>query len=200
MNDFHNFLHTRRSIRNFLPQPVSNDALKRILETTTYAPSAHNRQPWRFALLTSAEAKEGLADAMGADFRRDLSKDNLPDDEINTRIERSRSRILGAPVVIVLCMDSSEMDAYPDDRRGQAERTMAIQSTALAGLQLMLAAHAEGLGSVWTCGPLFAPEVVHAALDLPDEWQPQAMIFIGYPAEEPGPRLRTPVQEISLWM
>ena len=77
------------------------------------------------------------------------------------------------------------MDNYPDSRRADAERVMAIQSVANAGTQLLLAAHAEGLGGVWTCGPLFAPGVVQSALGLPKSWEPQAMFFIGYPDETP---------------
>ena len=73
----------------------------------------------------------------------------------------------------------------PDARRAEAERMMAIQSTANAGLQMLLAVHAEGLGAVWTCAPLFTPEVVRATLDLPISWEPQGMFFVGYPAEIP---------------
>ena len=62
---------------------------------------------------------------------------------------------------------------------------MGIQSTALAGLQLMLAAHAEGLGSNWICWPLYAQEATRAALELPKTWEPQALYFLGYPNETP---------------
>ena len=192
----HNFLRSRRSIRSFKSQPVPEEALRRILETATYAPSAHNDQPWRCAVLTTAKAKSRLAEAMAADFRRDLDKDGLTEDEITARLERSRRRVNEAPVVIILCMDTSSIEAYPDAKRQQAERTMAVQSTALAGLQLLLAAHAEGLGGVWTCGPLFAPEAVKSTLGLPPEWQPQAMFFIGYPAEKPDTPRRKPLPEV----
>ena len=194
--DFYHFLRSRRSIRRFKSQSVPAETLRRILETATYAPSAHNDQPWRFTVLTTAKAKSRLAEAMAADFRRDLDKDGLTEDEITARLERSRRRVNEAPVVIVLCMDTSSVEAYPDAKRQQAESTMAVQSTALAGLQLLLAAHAEGLGGVWTCGPLFAPEAVKSTLGLPPEWQPQAMFFIGYPAEKPDTPKRKPLPEV----
>ena len=73
---------------------------------------------------------------------------------------------------------------------------MAIQSVANAGMQLLLAIHAEGLGGVWTCGPLFAPEVVQEALDLSKAWEPQAMFFIGHAAENPEARERKSMKEI----
>jgi len=90
----------------------------------------------------------------------------------------------------------SEMDVYPDARRAAAERMMAIQSTANAGLQLLLAAHAEGLGAVWTCGPLFAPEAVRSALKLPERWEPQAMFFVGHPSEAPRPKQMKPIESV----
>lgn len=122
---------------------------------------------------------------MAADFRGDLERDNMPEAGIAARLDKSRSKINSSPVVIVLCMDATEMDEYPDARRADAERVMAIQSVANAGAQLLLAAHAEGLGAVWTCGPLFAPEAVKSSLNLPQSWEPQAMFFIGYPDETP---------------
>jgi F420 biosynthesis protein FbiB-like protein len=196
--DFHSFLRSRRSVRRFAAAPVSAAALQRMIETATYAPSSHNRQPWRFAVLTDASTKAQLAEAMAGAFRRDLGADGLPAAEITGLIGRSKSRIQSAPVVIVLCMDMSEMDAYPDSRRQAAERTMALQSTSLAGLQLLLAAHAEGLGGVWNCAPLFAPREVSEALGLPETWEPQGMILVGIPAETPAARPRRPVHEIAI--
>lgn len=170
--------------------------LERILETATHVPSAHNRQPWRFAVLTGPETKSRFGEAMAADFRRDLAADGLPEPEIETLVNRSKNRLREAPVVVVLCMDASQMDVYPDEKRQQAERTMAVQSTALAGLQLQLAAHAEGLGSVWVCAPLFAIETVRQTLGLPSTWEPQAMFFIGYPDGEPKEKVLKSLEEV----
>jgi F420 biosynthesis protein FbiB-like protein len=196
--DFHGFLRSRRSIRNFKDLPVGPDVIARMLETAVHAPSAHNRQPWRFAAITAEAHKVRLSELLAADFRRDLEKDSLSRTEIDSRVNRSRSRITHAPLVVILCMDMSEMDVYNDDGgiRTQAERTMATQSVAAAGLQLQLAARAEGLDSVWTCGPLFAPETVRTALSLPEKWEPQAMFFIGYASEPPRPKELKPLVEV----
>jgi coenzyme F420-0:L-glutamate ligase / coenzyme F420-1:gamma-L-glutamate ligase len=194
------FLRSRRSIRRFQPRDVDRETVNRILETATRAPSAHNRQPWRFAILTQPEPKFRLSDLLGAEFRRDLGAEGRAETEIESRLQRSRNRILESPVVIILCMDLSDMDVYPDEKRSTAERTMAIQSVAAAGLQLQLAAHAEGLGSVWTCGPLFSPGTVQSALNLPESWEPQAMFFIGYPAEESKVKEMKSLDEVTQWM
>jgi F420 biosynthesis protein FbiB-like protein len=195
--DIHTFLRTRRSIRRFKTDPVPDAVIERILATATFTPSAHHRQPWRFALLTELSAKTNLANAMAVEFQSDLEADALPEEEIKVKVARSRERIIKAPVVIILCVDMSDMDTYPDERRNKAEYIMATQSVANAGMQLLLAAHAEELGSVWVCSPLFAQETVQAALDLPKSWEPQAMYFLGYPIDIPKARERKPIKEIT---
>ncbi len=191
-------LRDRRSVRRFLPQPVPRDILDRLLEAATWAPSAHNRQPWRFAALTSAEAKTRLADSMGGNFRRDLLADGLPPDEAEAQVSRSRQRILEAPVVVLLCLDTAVGDSYQDAERQQAEYLMGVQGVAMAGVYMLLAAHAEGLGGVWMCAPLFAAQPARHALGLPVEWEPQALILLGYPAKTPPQPARRPVSEVSM--
>jgi len=135
--------------------------------------------------VTDLSVKLQLADAMAIDFEHDLRRDGVPPEKINLQIKRSKDRITAAPLVILLCLDMREMDSYPDERRQYAERMMAIQSVAAAGLQLLLAAHAEGLGGVWVCSPLFAAETIQKTLNLSGSWEPQAMFFVGYPDEAP---------------
>lgn len=190
-------LRERRSVRRFRPDPVPRDTLNDILETAAWAPSAHNRQPWRFAALTSMAAKSTLAQALGEAFERDLAADGLPADEVATRVNRSRQRITQAPVCVLLCLDPTVGDVYPDETRQEAEYLMGVQSVALAGGQLLLAAHAQGLGGVWMCAPLFAPGVARGALGLPAAWQPQALLLLGYAEVIPPPRSRRPLEEIA---
>ncbi|MFN2119904.1 MAG: nitroreductase family protein [Anaerolineales bacterium] len=196
----HTFLCSRRSVRQFKSAAVAQDVVRRILLTATCAPSAHNRQPWRFAVVTDANRRSVLADTMAERFREDLERDGTPSDQVEAQVQRSRGRIGAAPVVIVLCTDLSEMDQYSDASRAESERTMAVQSTANAGVLLLLAAHAEGLGGVWNCAPLFAPAAVRQALELPEDWEPQALLMIGKPAEVPRVRSRKPLQEVAVFL
>ncbi|WKZ38231.1 MAG: nitroreductase family protein [Anaerolineales bacterium] len=197
--NLHDFLRTRRSVRRFKTDPVPDSILRNLLHTATFAPSAHNRQPWRFIVLTTSPARENLSNAMAEEFQRDLEKDNLASDEIAKRVSKSRERIAGAPLVIILCLDMSEMDEYPDSRRKKAEYIIATQSVANAGMQLLLAAHAEGLGGVWVCSPVFAQETVQNALNISETWEPQAMFLLGYPAETPALRDRKKIQEVAIF-
>ena len=75
---------------------------------------------------------------------------------------------------------------------------MAVQSVALACQNLLLAAHAAGLGACWMCAPLFVPALVRQVLDLPEAWQPQALLTLGYPAEAKT-RDRAPLIERVVW-
>lgn len=183
-------------MRRFRSDPVPRPVLEQILQTATLAPSAHNCQPWRFAVLVGQEAKENLAQAMGADFLRDLMGDGLDLQEAQRQAERSRQRILGAPVVVVLCLDRSTEDIYPDQRRQQASHLMMTQSVAIAGGYMLLAVQAHGLGGVWMSAPLYAQSTVRQALQLPPEWDAQGLILLGYPAEMPERRGRYPLAEV----
>ena len=198
LSDFVNLVQSRRSIRRYSPAPVSDDVLDMLLTAATWAPSAHNRQPWRFCIVQSAAVKQALSERMAAAWRADLGQDGADPAHIERRIAISHARLTGAPVLVVPCVTMEEMDVYPDAVRSQAEHTMAVQSVALACQNLMLAAHAAGLGSCWMCAPLFAPALVRAALDLPERWEPQAILTLGHPAEEKQ-KERAPVSERVVW-
>jgi F420 biosynthesis protein FbiB-like protein len=193
------WIESRRSIRSFDDRPVPRALLERILKTACAAPSAHNAQPWRFAVASAGEERRRLAGRMADEFRRDLRADGLKDSDVDERVGRALQRLLTAPAAIILCSATGGTDRYLDERRRQAEQTMTLQSVSLAGGQLLLAAHAEGLGACWMCGPLFAPQAVREALRLPEEWEPQALIILGWPAEQPGPRDRRPFDETVVW-
>ena len=150
--------------------------------------------------MTDLSRKIRLADAMAEDFERDQLLDGIEPEKIQSQITRSKERITSAPVVILLCLEMTEMDVYPDARRQRAEQAMAMQSLAAAGLQLLLAAHAEGLGGVWVCSPLFTQETIKRALGLPGTWEPQGMFFVGYAAQNPALRERKNIESISLFL
>ena len=179
---------------------MPDTVIENILATATHAPSAHNRQPWRFAVITAATVKTDLAEAMAQDFERDLRRDGVAEERIQAQIKRSKDRMNSAPVIILLCLDMSEMDPYPDEKRQQAERTMGMQSVAAAGLQLLLAAHADGLGGVWVCSPLFAHEVIKKTLQLPRTWEPQGMFYVGYADGSPKPKEMKDLHSLIRWL
>jgi F420 biosynthesis protein FbiB-like protein len=150
--------------------------------------------------MTGPSVKQKLADAMAVEFKHDLESDGLSPEKVQAQIKRSKERMISAPVLIVINLDMSEMDVYPDKKRKQAEFRMAMQSVANAGMQLLLAAHAEGLGGVWVCSPLFVQELVQKTLNLPKSWEPQGMFYLGYPEVIPDGRERKSLDEISIFI
>ncbi|MGH2523037.1 MAG: nitroreductase family protein [Anaerolineales bacterium] len=196
--DLFTTIESRRSIRRYTAEPVPSEVIERLLRAATRAPSAHNRQPWRFVALAEPAAKEQLAHAMGDKLRADRLADGDPPGVVEQDAARSFTRITDAPVVIVACLTMAEMDSYPDARRKQAEYLMAVQSVAMAIQNLLLAAHAEGLGACWMCAPLFCPEVVRAALSLPEDWEAQALVTLGYPANAGKPPSRRSLTEVIM--
>jgi coenzyme F420-0:L-glutamate ligase/coenzyme F420-1:gamma-L-glutamate ligase len=124
-------------------------------------------------------------------MRSDLTATGAPKSEIEMRAERSMRRLDEAPVVILLCRDVTAI------RKDEPEEvTMAIQSVAACGLQLLLAAHAEGLGGNWICWPLYAQEAAREVLNLPNTWEPQGMFILGYAEGTPREKVLMPLQEM----
>lgn len=189
-------LRSRRSVRKFQDRPVDRELVEEILEAARWAPSPHGRQPWRFAVLTTQELKLQLADQMGSTWQQNLQMDGQDAEIVNIRLEKSRQRILNAPVIIIPCLYLEDLDYYPDERRQADEKTMAIQSIGAAIQNMLLMAYDLGLDAGWMCAPLFCPEVVCKALDLDPRLIPQALITIGYAAADPQRRERLPLSSL----
>lgn len=196
---FLEFLRSRRTVRQYRSGATDRELIERILEAARWAPSPHNVQPWRFAVVTDMATQDALARAMGDAWAEDLKRDGLSEEFIRLNLEGSRSRICGASAVIVVCMTEEDLDEYPDQFRQSAERTMALHSVGAAIENMCLMAHSMGLGTCWMCAPLFCPDVVVRVLGLPDGWQPQALLTIGWPAETPAAPRRKTLDALVRW-
>lgn len=197
-DDFWQLIAGRRSVRRYETHPVAPELLHNLLEAAMWAPSAHNRQPWRFCVVANDRAKHELSQRMGEQWRRDLRADGAKADFIERRVRISHERITSAAALIIAALSMEEMDVYPDESRAQAEWIMAVQSVALACQNLLLAAQHYGLGACWMCAPLFVPDLLRDALALPQHWQPQALITVGYPAEA-REKERAPLYTRVVW-
>ena len=196
-SDLLNLIEGRRSIRRYTSEELPAALLEQLLTAVTWAPSAHNRQPTRIIVLDDLQWKVRLAKAMGERLRNDRRQDRDDEARIEQDVARSHARITGAPIVLVLCLDMAPMDHYPDAARQQAEYLMAVQSVAMGAQNLLLMAHAHGLGACWMCAPLFCPSTVRSALELPANLEPQALITLGWPANGGKPPSRRPFAEIT---
>jgi len=177
-------LKGRRSIRKYLQHPVPRDLVEEILVAAGCAPSAHNSQPWRFIVLSNESIKLKLADAMAEAWAADLKRDG----KIVDLIERKErvGRFANAPVLILACLTMDGLRKFPHEKRQMCERDLAVQSFGAAIQNLLLTAHAKGLGACWYCAPGFCKETVRGVLKIPDSVEPQAFVILGYPAETPS--------------
>ena len=191
---FWGVIRGRRSVRRYAAQPVPAELVEKLLEAAHWAPSAHNRQPWRFVLLNDLALRRRLAESMAAGWQHDLLADGADPAMVSRRAAISIERISTAPLAILPCLDLDSLDNYPDPQRQQREWQMGVQSVALACQNLLLAAHHQGLAACWMRAPIFCPDLVQAILDLPAALEPQALLTIGYPPDDaPRSKERAPL-------
>lgn len=169
----------RRARRDYLDEPVSHDLIGGLIDSAIWAPSGMNRQPWRFLVI---EGRDALARCSSAAKRLMLKEATRRPELAAVRgmLEQPDFNIFyNAPVLVVVCATE------PDE--------MAVKDCCLAAQTLMLAAHAQGLGSCWIGFAeawLNSPEA-KAWLGLAEGVKPVAPIILGRPAAsvaEPGRR------------
>ena len=161
---------SRTSIRSFTGDPVSKDQLETILRAGMAAPTAMNGQPWRFVVVTD---REKIAQVFASGFRGEM--------------------FTKAGAVIVVCGQTTSMDrpfGQPDAPEQEMPNMFWYEDCSAAAENILLAAHALGLGAVWTAGypaeERIAP--IAAALGLPDNVKPLCIIPVGVPDENPEPK------------
>lgn len=169
------------------------------LEAARWAPSPHNSQPWRFAVVGFGPRREQLAEAMAQRWFLDLTSHREVTPAIMKRLESRRRRLREAPAAIIACLAPEGLDDYPDAERRQAEWLTAEHSLGAAVQNMLLSLYARGLGSCWICAPAFCPEVVAGALDLPADWVPRALVLAGYPREPLPEKPRRPLGDFVLY-
>lgn len=161
-------IKTRRSVRAFTSQDVSEETVEKLIDAARWAPSAGNIQPWEFIVVRNLEIKRELARAaLGQTF------------------------IEEAPVIIVVCANE-QRSASGYGSRGA--NLYCLQDTAAAIQNLLLASHALGLGACWVGA--FHEEEARRTLNIPYGVRPVAIIPIGHPAEKPHARPRRPISQI----
>jgi coenzyme F420-0:L-glutamate ligase/coenzyme F420-1:gamma-L-glutamate ligase len=198
--DFLRFLAGRRSVRRFKSGGLDPALLHAIIEAARWAPSAHNRQPWRLVVVQDPVAKLGLAEAMADRLRRERTADGDDKDDIEADAKKSVEKLRQAAALIVVFITMEGMDHYADQRRMALEHLMAVQSTAMAGQNMLLMAHKLEIGACWVCAPLFADQEAVEAMNCPVDWEPQGLIMLGWPENTPPVRQRKPLEEVSRWI
>lgn len=160
---------TRTSVRDYEARPVEKEKIEKMLRAAMAAPTAMNKQPWHFVVVDQRNVLDALAGANP--YAKMLKK---------------------APLAIVVCGNTDKMIEG-------GGRDFWIQDASAATENLLLAAHAMGLGAVWT-GAYPSEErciSISKVLSLSGNLVPLNMIVVGYPAEQPQPKQKFKEENVS---
>jgi len=157
--DLFEAIYNRRSIRRFIKKPVEDEKLFKILDTARWAPSSGNIQDIQLIVVRDPGRKLQLAEAAYGQYW-----------------------IAHAPVIIVV---STKLDKITRIYGRRGEDLYTIQNAAAAIQNMLLAAHALGLGACWVGA--FDEETIERILKIPERFKTMALIPLGYPAEKPNP-------------
>jgi nitroreductase len=173
--EFDETIRGRRSIRKYRKEDIADPVIEDILDLARHAPSSMNGQPWHFIVVREEEKKKRLVDIKNA----------------HCPVEKQAFRsdfIRHASAIIIVCVDKRE--SY--DRE--------IENGLLAAANILLGAHARGLGSVYMsahkAGDPAVAEEIREALEIPEHLDPISLLPLGYPDESPKQKEMKPLKEI----
>jgi nitroreductase len=188
--DIFTTIKERRSCRNFLPEPVSDEIIGKILEAAVWAPSPANNQPWEFIVITSENIKKKIYEESTACKKMLFEKSGWK------WIDRYQAGfLLEAPVIIAVIGDSEKTGAHKflpgTEGTYQHGCAAAIQN-------MLLAAHALGLGSLWFT--LFEKDAIRKTLNLDPAKDPVALVCLGKAGTASPPPPRKDAKEKTTFM
>jgi nitroreductase len=179
-------IRSRRSIREFTARPVSREAIERLLEAAVAAPNHLLTQPWRFHVLGPV-ARRAYGEALGA---RKAKK--VEDAAARAAlVEKVAATEAALPAMIAVSM---VVDPNPETREEDYAATM------MAVQNLLLAAHATGLGTHLKTGTVMDDPRTRSAIGVPDGQRIVATIQLGEPASVPEPKPRRAASEVTTWL
>lgn len=174
--DILNPIMTRRSVRKFTTDPVSEEQVTALLESARLAPSGNNRQPWQFLVVRSEELKQQIVDVC-----------------------HNQTWMLDAPVFIVCVGDPvPRLKGKPsfdvDDASPEPVVKKVIRDTAIAVEHLVLQAEYMGLAACWV--GWFSQEEIRPLMNIPSDKYVLAIVPVGAAAEQPAPTPRRPLRNM----
>ena len=182
-------IYQRRDIRSFLPDPVAEEVLHKILEAAHHAPSVGFMQPWSFIVISSKEIKEKLAWA--ADKERRALAIHYEGEKENKFLSLKVEGLKEAPYTICVTCDPTRGGSHVLGRNSIPETD--ILSTACAIQNMWLAACAEGLAMGWVS--FYKKNDIRDILGIPPHVEPIALMSLGYTDQYPD----RPILELANW-
>ena len=191
-------IENRRSIRKYTQGTISEQDIREIIEAAIKAPSAKNRQPWKFMIIQN-KAKKQMLDA----FRKGIQREEngaalLPDSRRHIASAKYTVDIMEQTPVIIFVINTDGPGIFaPRSQEEQVYELANIQSISAAIQNILLAAQEKGLGSLWICDIFFAYKELCEWMDT--EGELIAAVALGSPAENPSARPRKKFDDVVLW-
>ncbi|HVA57227.1 MAG TPA: nitroreductase [Gemmatimonadaceae bacterium] len=184
--DLFEAIAARRSIKQFADRPITRDEIARLLDAAVQAPNHRMTQPWRFYVL-GPEGRRAYGEVLGA---RKAKKVEDPEAAraVAGKVAAAESALPGEIAV------SMTLDENPEIREEDYAATM------MAVQNLMLAAHAMGLGTHLKTGAVMDDPRARAAVGVPEGQRIVALIQLGEPAEVREPKPRRAAAEVTTWV
>jgi nitroreductase len=182
-------IRSRRSIGKVKPEMIDRDILEQLLEAATWAPSHHRTEPWKFFVLTG-EGRRPLGRILA-----EIAKEKMDDpstEENQLKLQKTEEKPFRSPVIIAVAVTPSE-----DPKVEPIEEVAAVNA---AIQNLLLAAHALGLGTIWRSGlPTYHPRMKEL-FGLKEKDEVLGFVYLGYPDMDQPQGRRTPYQEKTTWI
>ncbi len=201
-------MRTLRAVREFTAEPVSEEALRTILDLAVCAPSAGNRQPWEFVVIRDPVTRRAIRDYYVQAFQgyRQRVLDQAAAGHPTAQAQVAHWQRAGAPdryaetlhtipVFLLVCVDRQRLANGGEDRGPTTADPGAYASVYPAVQNILLAAHGLGLGAVLTTLHLRYEREIKQLLGIPEHVQMAALVTIGHPARPYGPPRRIPAPE-----
>ncbi|MBM7570592.1 nitroreductase family protein [Aquibacillus albus] len=182
-------IQSRRSIGKVKPDPIDEGTIKKLLEAATWAPNHYHTEPWKFFVLTK-EGRRPLGRTL-AEIAKEKMED--PTEEENQLIlKKQENKAFRAPLIIaVAVVPSDNPKVVPVEEIGAVNA--AIQN-------MLLAAHALGLGAIWRTGnPCYHPKM-KKLFGLSGDSQVLGFVYIGYPDISKTESPRISFEEKTVWV
>ncbi|WP_134703377.1 nitroreductase [Ammoniphilus sp. YIM 78166] len=182
-------IRNRRSIGKVKPDPVSREMIEQLLEAASWAPSHRKTEPWKFFVLTG-EGRRPLGRALA-----EISKEKMEEpltDENQVMLRKQEEKPFRAPLIIAVAVTpSDDPKVIPIEEIGAVNA--AIQN-------MLLAAHALGLGAIWRTGKPTYHAKMKELFGLREQDEMLGFIYVGYPDMEQPQGRRNPFEEKTVWI
>jgi nitroreductase len=187
-------MYSQRAIREFKPDPVPDELVRRLIEAATKAPSGSNRQDWRFLVIRDSETKRKIGEyynqARSSRYGAGAPASNVPARR-RAASDYMAEHLHDVPVLILACI---QHNGGPTNMSRGGSIYPAVQN-------ILLAARGLGLGSVITSLHKRYENEIKELLGIPEDVETAALLPIGFPAEGAryGPTRRAPVEEVTFY-